>query len=274
MIYKKFNKIEFPAAVITSIAIFLLFLIFNFNYLTSWIDENRDVLTQYHFSLMAVPQFLYNPHHIAYDWLGKVTLDFFQGHGIYSSSMVLLQIRNLIIGSLGLAIFFYLFFKISKKYLLSLLMIMVIAFTESYWMYSQINDTPIIHCLLGAFLFFALIYFPQAKNKILYSIFLGILHSINIFFHQYDALFVIIIFFTIILSENFPLDEKNYNPEKIGFSPANNLKFQNLTYFKFSYFKYFLIYFFTLTIIIIIAYYYVRHNFNRTYHGHNKGSNF
>ena len=117
--------------------------------------------------------------------------------------MTILQLRNLIISSMGLALLFFFLYKFSKKYLLSLIIVALIAFSCAYWIYSQINDTPIIHSIFIALLFFFVIYFPQAKNKYLYSIFLGAFHSITVFFHQTDILFFLVIAFVILLGPNF-----------------------------------------------------------------------
>jgi len=251
LIYKKLNKFELSIAISTSVFILLFYLLFNFNYLSNWVDERNDVLTYDHYVKLGLPEFLFNPHHIGFDWLGKVMYHFLKKNGYSGSSMAILQLRNLIVSSLGLALFFFLFYKISKKYLLSLLITASIAFTAAYWMYSQINDTPIIHSVLVFLLFFATLYFPQAKNKYLYSIFLGIFHSINIFFHQYDSLFIVVIFFILVFFDCFKIKTNNLDTNKFILTNATNFKFANIKI------KYFLIYFSTFILIVCLAYYYV-----------------
>ena len=254
MIYKKFNKFELLLAILTTIAIFLFYLLFNLNYLSTWIDEMGDCITYDYYVRLGLPEFLFNPHHIAFDWIGGVFYNILKDGGYTGKSMIVLQLRNLVASSLGLSLFFLFMYKISKKYLLSLLIAMCISFSAAYWIYSQINDTPIIHSVIVFVLCFVIFYFPYAKHKILFSIFIGILHSVNIFFHQYDALFFLVIFFVMLFANNFLPLESNSD---FKFITHTKLKFQNFKYFDFSNFRYFLIYFVTFVIVVSSAYYYV-----------------
>ncbi|HOV13264.1 MAG TPA: hypothetical protein PK771_03180, partial [Spirochaetota bacterium] len=68
MIYKKFNNYELILALTTTLAIFLFYLFFNFNYLSLWIDEMGDCLTYDYYVRLGLPEFLFNPHHLGFDW--------------------------------------------------------------------------------------------------------------------------------------------------------------------------------------------------------------
>ncbi len=254
MIYKKFNKTQLIIALSTSIALFLFYLFFNLNYLSLWIDEMGDCLTYDYYVRLGLPQFLYNPHHIAFDRVGELFYIFLKERGYKGSSMVILQLRNLIVSSIGTALFFIFMFKISKKYLLSLVFSLLISFTAAYWMYSQINDTPIIHSVMVFILCFIVINFHYVKIKSLYAVFIGIAHGINIFFHQYDALFFVPIFFVIVFGNNYIPSE---NIEKMDFISNKSLRLQRKNFLDFSNFKYFLLYFIAFTVIVASAYYYV-----------------
>ncbi len=260
MIYKKLNKLELIIVIIVSITIFIFYLFFNFNYLSNWIDEKGDARTYDYYVRLGIPQYLYNPHHIAFDWLGKKLYNILENNGYTGSTMTILQLRNLLISSIGLALFFFLFYKISKKFILSLLIVLLIAFSCAYWIYSQINDTPIIHSVLIAILFFASIYFPQAKNKLLYSIFLGTLHAICIFFHQSNMLFIFVVIFIILFSKKFNIkitNNEDLSYSQIKFAKKNNLNSNDQNFFNTYNIKYFFIYLCTFFIIILAAYYYV-----------------
>lgn len=260
MIYKKLNKPELTLIIIISIFIFLFYFFFNFNYLSNWIDEKGDVKTYDYYVRLGIPQYLFNPHHIAFDWLGKKLYNIFKNNGYTGPTMLILQIRNLIISSAGLSLFFFLFYKISKKLILSLLIVLLIAFSCAYWIYSQINDTPIIHSILLALLFFAVIYFPQSKNKLLFSIFLGLLHAVCIFFHQSNVLFIFVIIFVILFAEKLNLRSNNnedYFSFQIQYEKKNNLNSQNLSFINSFNILYLLVYLSTFFIIVIITYYYV-----------------
>ena len=228
MIYKNFNKFETTLAIITSIAIFLFYLFFNFNYLSNWIDEKGDAKTYDYYVRLGIPKYLFNPHHIAFDWLGQKIYKKLTNNGYTGSSMLILQLRNLLISSIGLGIFFFLFYKISRKYLLSLFFVFLIGFSCAYWIYSQINDTPIIHSTLLALLFFAAIYFPEAKKKYLYSFFLGMLHAVTILFHQTDLLFIFIVSFIILFANNFVLNKQ----KDIIYTTNDLINKHNLKYFR------------------------------------------
>ncbi len=109
MIYKKFNKVELTFALIASILIFLFYFFFNFNYISNWIDEKGDAKTYDYYVRLGIPQFLFNPHHIAFDWIGKEFYNVLKNNGYTGSVMTILQLRNLLISSIGLSLFFFLF---------------------------------------------------------------------------------------------------------------------------------------------------------------------
>ena len=258
MVFKKFNKPELILAILTVIAIFLFYLLFNFNYLSTWIDEKGDAKTYEYYVRLGIPKFLYNPHHIAFDWLGQSFYKICKNNGYTGSAMTVLQLRNLIISSMGLGLLFLFLYKFSKKYFLSLIIVAAIAFSCAYWIYSQINDTPIIHSVLLALLFFFTIYFPQAKNKYLYSIFLGTFHAVTIFFHQTDILFFLVITFVILLGNNFKFKNDMKLPsDSFSFFENNSVNIASQNSFKIYNLRYFFIYAFSALTIVVIAYYYV-----------------
>lgn len=259
MVFKQLNKFETILAVITSVVIILFYLFFNFNYLTDWIDEKGDSKTYDYYVRLGIPKFLFNPHHIGFDWLGERFYKALQNNGYTGASMVVLQLRNLIVSSIFLGILFFLFYKFSRKYLLSLLLVLMIAFSCAYWIYSQINDTPIIHSVLVALLFFATIYFPSAKFKMFYAIFLGIFHAIIIFFHQSDAIFGLVIVFVIMFSNFFLIHKENSK----GLSNSFDISGQN-THMVHSdsilyrlNIKYLVVYGLSFVLVVVVAYYYV-----------------
>ena len=145
MIYKRLNKIQLTAAIITATLLSLLYFSLNFNYLSRFIDEKGDCLTYDYYVRLGIPQYLFNPHHIGFDWAGEQLCKIMRDTGYTGTTMVALQLRNLIFGSLCLGVMFFLFYKISKRYLLSLGVVLMYTFCAAHWMYSQINDTPIIH---------------------------------------------------------------------------------------------------------------------------------
>jgi len=265
VIYKKLTKIELILAITTSIFIFLFYFILNFNYLTNWIDEKYDSSTYKNHieDFLNTPDQnkdfkikynLFNPHHIAIDWFGMKFYMLLKKNNFSGNLMTALQLKNLFISSLGLAILFFLFYKLSKKYFLSLLMICLIGFSCAYWIYSQINDTPLIHSVLLCLLFMVSINFPYVKNKFLFSIILAIFHAVNILFHQSDFIFIFVIIFIILFSDLFRsvfLNNENDN---------NIIKLKNYNnsiFFNYKNFYYLFTYFFTLIIIIFSVYYYI-----------------
>lgn len=274
MVYKKFNAPQLYLALLTAAGIFLFYFLFNFNYLSDWIDEKGDCLTYDYYVRLGVEYpgdkevygFLFNPHHIGFDWVGQEMYKMLAELGYEGSVMRVLQIRNLLFSSLGLGLMFFFFFRFSKKYLLSLSLTGIIAFCCAYWMYSQINDTPIIHSIMVFLLFFGVIYFPVVKRKVLYAVFLGCFHGINIFFHQSDALMMIIVFFVIVFYPFFYKHGGNGPgdvPEEPG--PSDSPEFrvnkgsliQDKFFFPLKNLGYFCVYFVVFTLIVTVAYYYV-----------------
>lgn len=238
MVYKKLNKFELFAGLFTALVIGLVYISLNFNYLSTWVDEKGDVLTYDHYVRLGIPQYLFNPHHIGFDWLGERFFAFLKERGYTGSAMTALQMRNLLCSGLGLGIVFFLFYKISRKYLLSLLIVATYAFTAAYWIYSQINDTPIIHSILVFILFLLTLYFPQAKHKKLYAFFLGLLHAVTIFFHQSDLIMMAVVIFVMFGADLFAEDRSQ---RRIAWRHTGS----------------FLIYLSTFVVIVVTAYYYV-----------------
>ena len=239
MIYKKLNKVQFTVAVLTATLLCLLYFSLNFNYLSRFIDEKGDCLTYDYYVRLGIPQYLFNPHHIGFDWAGEQLCKLMRDNGYSGTTMVALQLRNLIFASLCLGIVFFLFYKISKRYLLSLGIVLMYAFCAAHWMYSQINDTPIIHSNMTFLLFLAALYFPQAKHKKFYAGLLGFWHALTIFFHQSDAIMALPVVFILIFYTLFP-NEENKRP-----------------YFSFTNIRYIAIYAVVFCMIVVIAYYYV-----------------
>ena len=112
-------------------------------------------------------------------------------------------------------------------------------FCAAHWMYSQINDTPIIHSNMTFLLFLAALYFPQAKHKKFYAGLLGFWHALTIFFHQSDAIMALPVVFILMFYTLFPIEE-NKRP-----------------HFTFANIRYIAIYAAVFCLIVVIAYYYV-----------------
>ena len=148
-----------------SLFIFFFYFFFNLNFLSDFIDEKGDALTYDNYVRLGIPRYLYNPHHLAFDWVGKKIIQWANNNGFKGTSMVLLQLRNLFVSSLFLSVLFIFLYVYSKKILLSLSFCLLTAFSLGYWIYSQINDTPIIHSVLIASLFLILLQYRQVKKN-------------------------------------------------------------------------------------------------------------
>lgn len=262
MIYKKLNKGQLILAITTSAFIFLFYLIFNINYLTNWIDEKYDSTTYKNhiekFLNTKEKDFLtkynmFNPHHLAIDYFGASFYKILKNNGYSGSLMNALQIKNIFVSSLALAIIFFLLYKISKKYILSFLIISLISFSCGFWIYTQINDTPLIHSAILAILFLLSLYYPYAKKKFLYTVFISIFHAINILFHQSDLIFSFVLVFIILFSDKLKVKENNISELKSLIEDRN--KNDNYSFLKNT--KYLFIYIFTVGLIVSTAYYYI-----------------
>ncbi|MCG8571302.1 MAG: hypothetical protein MJB14_14300 [Spirochaetes bacterium] len=264
MIYKKLNKIQFFLAITTSFFIFLFYFSFNYNYLSQWIDEKGDARTYDYYVRLGIPtenqivedksyNYLFNPHHILFDWVGQKMAIALINQGYEGKVMIVLQLRNLIASSLGLALLFLFMYRFSHKYLLSLLLVTTIAFCCAYWMYSQINDTPIIHSVMVCLLFFLTIFFPQAKRKYWYAIFLGIFHGFNIFFHQSDILMIFVILF-VMMAYPYHIDAHQVHSKLPFYSHKKLTRLPELKWYPVKYFSTYLL---TLLLVVSIGYYYV-----------------
>lgn len=262
MIYKKLNKIETVLVILISISIFCFYFIFNLNYLTIWIDEKYDSSTyKNHVENFLntkekdfyVKYNLFHPHHLLIDYYGVLFYQLLKSNGYSGNLMNALQLKNLLISSLALGIIFLLFYLISKKFFLSIFFVLSIGFSCGVWIYSQINDTPIIHSVILAILFLLTLYYPYAKRKTIFTFFIGVLHSINILFHQSDLIFCFVIIFIIIFSDYLKINNKKEKIDILKTVLNENRGYKILL----RNIKNLFIYLITVLIIVGSTYYYV-----------------
>jgi hypothetical protein len=159
------------------IAIFigLNFILFQFYFLFHYLDI--DVANYY---TQILKKDFFHPHHLLYNFLGYIWLTINDNLNI--NSFLLLKIMNIIFGGVASFFLYILFFNESKKYILSLLFVFYIILSFDYIFYSQINDTAFMP-LFWNIVFIT--YFFKIKNlRFTDLLFLSLLHTISIGFHQ------------------------------------------------------------------------------------------
>jgi hypothetical protein len=254
---KNFTGRQVVTGVVTALLITLFYLFFNLNYLSDWRDERGDTTTYDYYVKLGIPRFLFNPHHLFYEYTGLLMYEKAKEAGYTGSSMRIQQLRNLVISSVCLGIIFFLFYRVSGRFFLSLLIIGTMAFCCAVWIYAQINDTGLLHSILLFLLFFTACAFPFVKRKYLYACFLGIFHSIVIFFHQSDALFVVVVFFIIVFTRNCYRPVSNIRTFPLYVNREQPTLQKPFIRFSLKNFRFFFVYLICLIIIVGAAYYYI-----------------
>lgn len=136
---------------------------------------------------------LFHPHHLFYNFTGwlfiELTKDFLK-----ISDFLKLKIMNILAGSISTSLLLSIFYKFSKKIILSILFTFYVVFSFDFWFYSQINDTAFF-TLFGVIIYF--FFLSKITNfRITNSLFIGFIHSIAIGYHQTNLfLYFITVFY-------------------------------------------------------------------------------
>jgi len=198
------KKINITLILFLSLSIGVIYFLFNLSILNLYLD--LDIVRYYN---DVVAGDLFHPHHLLYTSSGRFFFEIFKEYfGFTHSAMFFMQIYNLFISSFTIGFIFLSFYIISKKIILSFLFSSIVGFSNAYWFYSHVNDTPLIPGCFAIYLFFITFFilnpkfildFSGIKNKIkiekkkkkiliIGSIFIAIIHTLAIGFHQTNIL--------------------------------------------------------------------------------------
>ncbi|MFN3603368.1 MAG: O-antigen polymerase [Leptonema sp. (in: bacteria)] len=190
--------------IFTGIFFGLFYFTFQLYLISNYLDI--DVANYY---LEIKEGYLFHPHHLFYNFTGWIFIEITKGF-LNLTDFLKLKILNILAGSLGSSLLFFIFYKLSKKLILSFLFFLYFVFSFDYWFYSQINDTAFFTVfssfLYLSFLFFVYDVFPNS----LISFLLGIILAIAVGYHQTN-IFLYLIGFFYIIKKNKDTKSKIYN---------------------------------------------------------------
>lgn len=163
----------------------LLFLV---RYLTSLTDVHTFDALSYVLDVERKPWLeIFHPHHLAYGLLGKATLEIAKSLGYTGTSAEPLQVVNAIAGALGVASFFVLVARATKRLLPAAIAALLLGGSYAFWYYAveiEVYTVSVFFLIIALGLMLRLLEQPTRALWIQ----LGLVQSCAILFHQTNVL--------------------------------------------------------------------------------------
>lgn len=180
--------------------VLLLLCLFHLRYLSRTFDWDSCVYAL-NIQKNRIESAFFNPHHLGFESSGLLYWKWIQSIYPTTDIMFFLRLRILAASLLFLGTFTWLFHKLYKDYIIALLLMLVIQFSQAFWFYSLHNDTPLIHSCLIALLFLFTVFFYRLGLSKRHLIFLWFLQLFTIYFHQSNVIHFGIVPMALILSK-------------------------------------------------------------------------
>ncbi len=180
--------------------VLLLLCLFHLRYLSRTFDWDSCVYAL-NIQKNRIESAFFNPHHLGFESSGLLYWKWIQSIYPTTDIMFFLRLRILAASLLFLGTFTCLFHKLYKDYIVALLLMLVIQFSQAFWFYSLHNDTPLIHSCLIALLFLFTVFFYRLGLSKRHLIFLWFLQLFTIYFHQSNVIHFGIVPMALILSK-------------------------------------------------------------------------
>ncbi len=187
--------------------IILLLAFFHLRYLSRMFDWDSCVYAL-NIQKNRIESAFFNPHHLGFESSGLLYWKWIQSVYKTTDIMFFLRLRILAVSLFFLFCFAWLFYKLYHDFVISILLMLLIQFSQAFWFYSLHNDTPLIHSCLIALLFLFTIYFYRDGLKTKHLVFLWFLQLLTIYFHQSNVIHFGMIPMALFLTKNRNLGEK------------------------------------------------------------------
>ncbi len=175
--------------ILTAALLALALVLFNIRFISRTFDW--DSITYLHnISLGQWKAVLYNPHHLAFESTGLLYMKILSYFRPDSPPMFSLRLRMLASGALFLVLFVILFARIYRDFWTGICVAACVAFTESFWFFSQHNDTALPPALLIALLFLLCVYAAEKGFSLPLLASAAVVQVWSIYFHQANVLFM------------------------------------------------------------------------------------
>mgnify|MGYP001184936738 CR=1 FL=1 len=163
-------------------------LFFLCRYLTSLTDVHTFDALSYVLDVERKPWVeIFHPHHVAYGLLGKATLGTARLLGYTGTSAEPLQVVNAIAGALGVASFFVLVARATRRLLPAAIAALLLGGSYAFWYYAveiEVYTVSVLFLIIALGLMLRLLEAPSRRLWVL----LGIAQSGAILFHQTNVL--------------------------------------------------------------------------------------
>ena len=135
----------------------------------------------------AIPlQELFHPHHLIYNFLGRMIFLWGHFHGANWDGLEALQFFDVLTGILGVLLVFHLLVRLTQDRFMAFLSALGLAFTYSYWYFSTSPGVRIFATVTPLLAWYAFSYVKNAPS--LYGIPLGMVHALAVLGHQTNLL--------------------------------------------------------------------------------------
>jgi hypothetical protein len=187
--------------------IILLLFFFHLRYLSRNFDWDSCVYAL-NIQKNRVESAFFNPHHLGFESSGLLYWKWIQSIYPTTDIMFFLRLRILAASLLFLGAFTWLFYKLYNDFTVSILLALLIQFSQAFWFYSLHNDTPLVHsCLLTLLFLFSVFFLRKGLNRF-HLIILWSLQLFTIYFHQSNVIHFGIVPMAILLTNNRPMGNK------------------------------------------------------------------
>jgi hypothetical protein len=143
-------------------------------------------------SLIEQPQVsfwqLFHPHHLIYNFLGRLFFLWGHTHGADWDGLEALQFFDLLTGTLGVLLVFHLLVRLTGDRWIAFLSALGLSFTYSYWYFSTSPGVRIFATVTPLLTWYV---FSYVKDRgVFYGLVLGLAHTLAVLGHQTNLLLI------------------------------------------------------------------------------------
>jgi hypothetical protein len=131
---------------------------------------------------------LFHPHHLLYNFLGRMIFLWGHFHGADWDGLEALQFFDVLTGVLGVIVAFHLLVRLTEDRCMAFLSSLGLAFTYSYWYFSTSPGVRIFATVTPLLVWYVSSYLKNSPP--IYGFFLGVAHTLAVLGHQTNLLLV------------------------------------------------------------------------------------
>jgi len=190
------NNVKIVFIISFSILIFFFSFIFYVNHLTTRFEyDSIEYALQLEEGKLVD---IFHPHHLLYNYFKWLIYNLLKNNGFIGRSLLVSQVFNAFFGALGISFLFLTVIFITKDFFVSLLSSIFLCFCYGYWYCSVFGGVRVMGVSFLILTFGLLVYsiFNEERSflkNIFLFVLISIFHSLAIFSHQTNAMFIIVV---------------------------------------------------------------------------------